>query len=308
MPPSHASTPAFVRGTAVFSSRTAARAAAVSADMGPLPEWDLTDLYPAMDSPEFARDLSQAEAECKAFADTYRGRLDTLARGADAATALTAAVRRYEAVEDLLGRIMSYAGLVYSGDTTDPKRAKFYGDAQERLTAASSDLLFFTLELNRIEDAVLDAAIGAEPLSGYRPWLEDIRRDKPYQLDDRLEQLFHEKSVTGRSAWNRLFDETIASLRFTVRGEELTLEPTLNKLQDSDGELRRDASEALASVLKENLRTFTLITNTLAKDKEIADRWRGFEDVADARHLANRVEREVVEALVTAVRQAYPPL
>ena len=219
--------------------------------------------------------------------------------------------RRFSAtrpIEDLIGRLMSYAGLVYSGETTDPQRAKFYGDTQERLTAASSDLLFFTLELNRIDDAVLERAMASEPLARYRPWLEDIRKDKPYQLDDKLEQLFHEKSVTGRAAWNRLFDETIASLRFDVRGEELTLEPTLNKLQDTDGTVRKDAAEALARVFKGHLRTFTLITNTLIKDKEISDRWRGFEDVADSRHLANRVEREVVEALVAAVSEAYPRL
>jgi oligoendopeptidase F len=286
----------------------AARAVAKPIELGALPEWDLSDLYPGMDSAEFASDLARAEAECKDFAQAYRGKLDALARGEDAATALGAAVVRYEAIEDLLGRLMSFAGLVYSGDTTDPKRAKFYGDTQERLTAASSELLFFTLELNRIDDTVLEAAMQKEPLARYRPWLEDIRKDKPFQLEDKLEQLFHEKSVTGRTAWNRLFDETIASLRFEVRGEELTLEPTLNKLQDADESLRKDAAEALAKVFAANLRNFTLITNTLAKDKEISDRWRGFEDVADSRHLANRVEREVVEALVSAVREAYPRL
>ncbi len=147
-----------------------------------------------------------------------------------------------------------------------------------------------------------------EPLRHYRPWIEDLRKDKPYQLDDKIEQLFHEKSVTGRGAWNRLFDETIASLRFDVRGEELAIEPTLNKMQDTDETVRKDASDALAKTLKANLRSFTLITNTLAKDKEISDRWRGFEDVADSRHLANRVEREIVEALVAAVQEAYPRL
>ncbi|MBZ6077349.1 M3 family oligoendopeptidase [Microvirga sp. WGZ8] len=277
-------------------------------ELGVLPEWNLGDLYPAIDSDAFRNDLAKAEAECRSFAEAYRGKLDSLARGEAPSTALSEAVKRYEAIEDLLGRLMSYAGLVYSGDTTDPVRAKFYGDTQERLTAASSDLLFFGLELNRIEDEVLDKAMGEEPLAHYKPWIEDLRKDKPYQLDDKTEKLFHEKSVTGRAAWNRLFDETIASLRFQVRGEELPIEPTLNKLQDPDESIRKDASDALAKTLKANLRTFTLITNTLAKDKEISDRWRGFEDVADSRHLANRVEREVVEALVSAVREAYPRL
>jgi oligoendopeptidase F len=289
-------------------ARSSAAAAALPPELGTLPEWDLSHLYPGLDSPLVRDDLRRAEAECKAFAETYRGRLAELAAGEGAGSALFEAVSRYEAVEELLGRLMSYAGLVYSGDTTDPARAKFYGDMQERLTGASSELLFFVLELNRIDDERLQQLVTTPPLERYRPWLEDIRRDKPYQLEDRLEQLFHEKSVTGRAAWNRLFDETIASLRFQVRGEELTLEPTLNKLQDPDEILRRETAEALAKVFKTNLRTFVLITNTLAKDKEISDRWRGFEDVADQRHLANRVEREVVEALVSAVREAYPRL
>jgi oligoendopeptidase F len=279
-----------------------------ASELGELPEWNLTHLYPGIGSERFRDDLARAEAECKAIAEAYRGKLEDLAKGAKAAAELGAAIQRLEAVEDLLGRLMSYAGLVYSGDTTDPARAKFYGDTQERLTAASSELLFFGLELNRIDDTVMNAAMASPPLAHYRPWIEDLRKDKPFQLEDRLEKLFHEKSVTGRSAWNRLFDETIASLRFTVRGEELPIEPTLNKLQDTDGTVRKDASDALAATFKANVRTFTLISNTLAKDKEISDRWRGFQDVADSRHLANRVEREVVEALVSAVHGAYPRL
>ena len=161
--------------------------------------------------------------------------------------------------------------------------------------------------MNRLDDAVLDAAAGGE-CAHYKPWLDDIRKEKPFQLDDRLEKLFLEKSTTGASAWNRLFDETMAALRFDVDGEELSLEPTLSLLQDEDGAVRRKAAEAISTGLKTNLRTFSLITNTLAKDKEIADRWRGFADIADARHLSNRVEREVVDALVAAVTKAYPRL
>ena len=282
-------------------------AAASETSLGDLPEWNLTDLYPSMESRAYADDLARAGSECAAFAKDYRGRLDAMAREPDG-RALFEAIRRYEALEDLLGRIMSYAGLTYSGDTTDPVRAKFYGDAQEKVTAASTELLFFTLELNRIDDAALDTAVGKPPLDHYRPWVEDLRREKPYQLEDRIEELFHEKSVTGRGAWNRLFDETMASLRFKVGDKELALEPTLNLMQDRDENLRREASEAIAKTLSANLRIFALITNTLAKDKEIADRWRGFTDVADSRHLSNRVEREVVDALVSAVRDAYPRL
>jgi len=285
-----------------------AGAATAKTDLGVLPEWNLDDLYPGIDSAAYQADLALAASQAKAFAADYQGKLADLAKGAKAAEALFEAVKRYEDIDDRLGRIISYAGLVYSGETTDPVRAKFYGDAQGHLTSISTDLLFFTLELNRIDDALIDQAASQAPLAHYKPWLEDIRREKPHQLEDKLEQLFHEKAATGYSSWNRLFDETISSLRFSLDGEELTIEPVLNKMQDTDGALRQRASQALADTFKDNLRVFTLITNTLAKDKDISDTWRGFSDVADSRHLANRVEREVVDALVSAVQAAYPRL
>ncbi len=275
--------------------------------LGALPEWNLADLYPGIDAPEVRRDLDRMDADCVAFEEAFKGRLAALVKERPPA-ALVEAVIRYEALDELIGRLISFAGLVYSGNTTDPARAKFYGDVQERVTAASSHLLFFTLELNRLDDALVEAAMADGALSHFRPWIEDVRKEKPYQLEDRIEQLFHEKSVTAHGAWNRLFDETIAALRFKVGGKELTIEPTLNLLQDSKEATRKAASEALATTFRANLRIFSLITNTLAKDKEISDRWRGFADIADSRHLANRVEREVVDALVAAVREAYPRL
>ncbi|WP_449410939.1 M3 family oligoendopeptidase [Methylobacterium komagatae] len=304
--------PAAPMPAATAEGADAARAAAKAADLGqilgPLPEWDLSDLYAGLDDPNFSHDLTRAEEECRRFSETYAGKIAGLAQGPDASSRLAEAVSAYERIEDLLGKLMSYAGLVYSGDTTDETRAKFYGDTRERLTNASGDLLFFGLELNRVDDAALDAAKAQAPLSRYAPWIDDLRREKPFQLEDRIEKLFLEKSVTANAAWDRLFDETIAGLRFTVQGERLSLEPTLNKLQDADGAIRKEAAGAVSEVLRANLRIFTLITNTLAKDKEISDRWRGFRDVADARHLSNRVEPEVVAALVDAVQAAYPRL
>jgi oligoendopeptidase F len=279
-----------------------------ASQMGALPEWNLADLYPAFDSPEVAADLARADAGCVAFEQAYKGRLGEIARSERAGAEFAAAVVRYEAIEELLGRLMSFAGLLYAGNTTDPVRAKFFGDVREKITAASSHLLFFALELNRVDDALIESALKQPAFGRYRPWVEDVRKEKPYQLEDRVELLFHEKSVTGRGALNRLFDETIAALRFKVDGQELTIEPTLHLMLDPSEAKRRAAAEAIAEVLRGNLRLFALVTNTLAKDKEISDRWRGFQDVADARHLSNRVEREVVEALVAAVRAAYPRL
>jgi oligoendopeptidase F len=274
--------------------------------LGTLPEWALADLYGAPDSPKLKADLQTSERAAEAMQERYAGKLATLLDGGKGGNALAQAVREFEALNDVMGRIVSYASLLYAADTSDPKRQKFFGDIQEKITAISSKLLFFPLELNRLDDAMLEAAMSKSELGYYRPWLEDLRKEKPYQLDDKLEQLFHEKAVTARGAWDRLFNETMTALRFEADGEKLSLEPTLNRLLDPDETKRRAAAQALAKVFKENVRLFTLITNTLAKDKEISDRWRGFVDVADSRHLANRVEKEVVDALVAAVREAYP--
>src|SRR5277367_2021101 len=280
----------------------------VGTRLGALPEWNLNDLYAGLDDPAIKRDLGRIDSECAAFEQAYKGKLAELTGAAAGGAKLAAAVRRYEAIDDLMGRLGSYAGLLHAGNTVDPARTKFYGDVQARLTTASTHLLFFTLELNRIDDAVLEAAMRDTALGHYRPWLEDVRRYKPYQLEDRVEQLFHEKSVTAYSAWNRLFDSTIANLRFKVSGKTLAIEPTLSLMQDRSGVKRKAAAEVLAHTFKQNVQQFALITNTLAKDKEISDRWRGFADIADERHLSNRVEREVVDALVAAVRAAYPRL
>jgi oligoendopeptidase F len=275
---------------------------------GKLPEWNLADLYSGIDAPEIVRDLAKMDTECVAFETDYKGKLAEHVAMAGGGKWLAEAVRRYEAIDDLAGRLGSYAGLAHAGDSVDPAITKFYGDVSERLTAASVHLLFFALELNRVDDAAIDRAMQTPELGHYRPWIEDLRKDKPYQLEDRVEQLFHEKSQSGYAAWNRLFDQTISGLRFKVSGKELAIEPTLNLLQDRSPQKRKAAGQALAKTFKANERTFALITNTLAKDKEISDRWRGFADVADSRHLNNRVEREVVDALVSSVRAAYPRL
>src|ERR1700694_4664330 len=162
---------------------------APAAGLGPLPEWDLRDLYPSIDAPQVKRDLDRADAECVAFEESYRGKLADMAASVEPGRALAEAVARYEAIDELLGRLDSYAGLLYAGNTTDPVRAKFYGDVRDRLTAASSHLLFFTLELNRIEEAALEPALADPPLARYRPWFEDIRKERPYQLEDPARRL-----------------------------------------------------------------------------------------------------------------------
>ncbi len=287
---------------AVFDSRDPAADKA----LGNLPEWDLSDLYAAPDAPEITRDVDWLRTECTSFAADYEGKLASLDAGG-----LLAAILRYEKIQSISGRIMSFAGLRYYQNTTDAQRGKFFGDMQGTLTDISTPLVFFTLELNRVEDSQLDALLDSDAaLNRYRPILDRLRAMKPYQLSDELEKFLHDQSVVGASAWNRLFDETLAGLTFEVAGEEapLPLESTLNLLTDRDRAKRQAGAEALAKVFQANLPLFARVTNTLAKEKEIEDRWRKLPSPQMSRHLANHVEPEVVEALRNAVVAAYPKL
>ena len=280
-----------------------AEAKAAASDLGPLPEWDLADLYPGRDSAELARDLAASESEAAALRARYEGKLATLS-----GAGLGAAVADYECLQETLGRIMSYAYLVYAGDMGDAEIGRFFQTMQERVNAITSTILFFTLELNRLDDAALDEKLKAPALAHYAPWLRDTRAFRPYQLADDIEKLLHEKSIAGRAAWVRLFDETMAGLRFPLDGKALTSAEVLHLLSDHDGAVRKKAAGALGEVLAQNARIFALITNTLAKDKEIEDRWRGFQRPISSRNLSNFVEDEVVDALIAAVRGAYPAL
>ncbi|MSO71654.1 MAG: M3 family oligoendopeptidase [Alphaproteobacteria bacterium] len=272
-----------------------------------LPEWDLSDLYPAAKSPALApalaNDLDRAEREARDFAARYAGKLAAL----DGA-ALAASIADYERLQEILGRVMSFAQLRHATALNDPDVGRFYQSMRERVTDISTHLLFFMLELNRIDDSILDAKLSAPTLARYRPWLRDVRAMRPHQLSDELEKLLLEKDVTGRGAWNRLYDETLAALRFPLEGQSLTLAETLHRFQDQDETVRRAAAGAIGKILGEHSSIFTAITNVLAKDKEIEDRWRHFARPVSGRNLANLVEDEVVDALVNAVRESFPRL
>jgi oligoendopeptidase F len=203
---------------------------------------------------------------------------------------------------------MSYASLVYAGDVSDAEIGRFYQMMQERVTDIGSTLLFFTLELNKLEDADLAEKLKTPALAHYAPWLRDLRVFRPHQLSDELETMLHEKYVAGRAAWVRLFEETMAALRFPIEGKDLTSSEALHLLSEPDPKLRKAAAKSLGDVFGKNARLFSLITNTLAKDKEIEDRWRGYKRPISSRNLANYVEDEVVDALISAVRAAFPRL
>lgn len=274
-------------------------------ELGPLPVWDLADLYAGNDDPRLKADLDRARQQAEAFEADFKGKLGEVTTSGQ----LIGAIKRLEELNDLLGKLGSYAFLQYVRNTDEPDKVKFLGDTSQALNDISTGLIFFSLELNRVEETQLAAALAADAeLARYSPWFAELRKAKPHQLEERVEELFHEKSVTGAQAWNRLFDETMASLKFDVDGEELGVEGTLNLLSDRDETRRAAAFSGLSKTLGANQRLFTHITNVLAKDKEISDRWHQFDDIADSRHLDNSVEREVVDALENAVRTAYPRL
>jgi oligoendopeptidase F len=272
-------------------------------NLGDLPEWDLSDLYTGEDAPELQRDLDWLKTACADFAADYEGKLDTL----DSAGLLDC-LHRDEAISRTAGRIMSFAGLRYYQLTTDGGRAKFLSDCQEKVTNYTTPLVFFSLELNRLDEGALKAMYAENAdLARYAPVIRRIRAMKPHQLSDELEKFLHDLGVVG-DAWERLFDETIAGLTFTVDGEEMGIEATLNLLTEQDRDQREAAARELARVFGENIRTFARIHNTAAKEKEVIDRWRKMPTPQTGRHLSNDVEAEVVEALRDAVVAAYPKL
>ena len=273
-------------------------------DFGDLPNWDLSDLYESSDADQLHKDMAWLEAECADFAASYEGKLAGLS-----AVELLNAVRRYEKIDMIAGRIMSFAGLRYYQNTTDGERAQFMSNCQDSITNFTTPLVFYGLEFNRLDDAHLAGLLEQNAdLARYKPVFDRMRAMKPYQLSDEVEKFLHDQSVVGAAAWNRLFDETIAGLEFEIEGETVNIESALNLLTDPDGAKREAASRELARVFDKNIRTFARIHNTLAKEKSVEDKWRGMETPQTGRHLSNHVEPEVVEALRDAVVAAYPKL
>ncbi|EHH69253.1 M3 family oligoendopeptidase [Gluconobacter morbifer] len=267
------------------------------------PRWDLSDLYASSEDPKIQPDFAALEQAARAFSEAWKGRLETLS-GAELAKAFA----EYEQIEEGLGRIGSFAQLGFAAHTTDPVRGRFAQGVQEKLTDISAHLLFFGLELNRLSDEVLDRISAAPEMAKWKPYLRDLRVFRPYQLSDEVEQVLLDKSVTGRSAWNRLFDETMATLSVDLDGETKPLGDAFNTLTSAEREKREAAAGQISAVLADQSRLLTMITNTLAKDKAIGDRLRGYPRPSSSRNRANMVEDEVVDALVSAVDESYPRL
>ncbi|MBV8191641.1 MAG: M3 family oligoendopeptidase [Alphaproteobacteria bacterium] len=274
----------------------------MNAVLGELPTWNLADLYSSPTGSDLDADLKRAAANAEAFAKAYEGKVTIL----DGKT-LAEAVAQYEALSDLTGRIGSYASLYYAQDMADPERGRFSQNVSEALNDIWAKLLFFKLDINKIEDDALATKLQEPALEKYAPWLRDVRIFRPHDLSDELEKFLHDHSVVD-ATWSRLFDETIARLRYPFRGEQLTEPQILDKLSNKDVAVRKEAAKSFGKVQGDNIGVFSLITNTLIKDKEIGDRWRRYERPQSYRNLANVVEDEVVDALASAVKAAYPRL
>ena len=276
---------------------------AAACDPGTLPEWDLGDLYASPEAPELEGDLVAADQAARAFQAAYQGRLAELS-----GDRFGEAIAEYERICETIYRAMSFAQLWYSSDVSDPARGGFYQGMQERVTDISASTLFFALEINHLDDAVLEAKLASAKTRRYQPWLRDVRVYRPHQLSDELERYVHDKSVAGRASWSRLFDETMARLRFPLDDRMLTSAEVLHLMSDQDGARREAAAHSLSKVLDDNVALFTLITNTLAKDKEIEDKWRHYDKPWSYRNLSNQVEDGVVDALLDAVKGSYARL
>ena len=272
-------------------------------DNGSLPIWDLSDLYNDKDSAKLKGDLEQSKKAAITFKEKYRGKLGQLS-GDD----LAGVIQEYEQLEETLGRVSSFAYLLYAEDMTHEENVRFYQNISEEINEISLELLFFSLELNKISDADMDSKLQSQKLSHYAPWIRDVRAARDYQLDDKIEELLHEKHLTSSQSWIRLFDDMLASMRFAYDGENLTLTALMDKLSSSKEEERKAASKALGKGLTDNAKNFALITNVLAKDKEIEDRWRGFKLPISSRNLDNLIEDEVVDTLIDTVKRNYPKL
>ena len=269
--------------------------------LGAMPEWDLSDLYSSASAKEIVKDLKSVEQLSESFASKYENKLSTLS-----ATEMLICLKSQEKITGLMGRLMSFAALRYYQMTTDVSRTKLLSDIQDKITQLSAKIIFFSLEFNTLDESHLNDMLNENSeLRRYRTAFDRMRAMKPYQLSDELEKFLHEQSVVGATAWNRLFDETIISLKFNINKKDLSLEEVLNQLTDANRRNREKAAKSLSKVLEKNITLFSRITNTLAKEKSIEDKWRKFPNPQFSRHLTNDVEEEVVKALRDSVVDSY---
>ena len=272
----------------------------IKKNLGKLPIWNLVDLYESPNSKKLRDDLRNLGIITKKFEKKYNNKVINLS-----SEKLLKAIIELEKIDIKMDKIMSYAHLLVAEDGNNEKNKIFYQKMQEKITSIASSLVFFSIQINQISDHNLNKLFSNRSLGVYKNWILNLRKFKPYQLDIKTEKLLQEKSITSRSAWVRLFDDTIASLKFPFKGKELSSAEIFNYLSDKKELNRKNSAKVVSKVLKSNIRVFATITNTLAKDKSINDNWRGLPNPVSSRNLSNVVEDEVVNALSDTVIENY---
>ncbi len=272
-------------------------------NLGKLPIWNLKDLYNSPNSISLKKDLDDLRTITKKFEKKYNNKIINLN-----SKQLHKSIVELEKIDIKIDKIMSYAHLLVAEDGNNEKNKIFYQQIQEQITNIASSIVFYSLQLNLITESDLKKLLSNTSLKTYKNWIKNTRKFKPYQLDLKTEKLLQEKSITSRSAWVRLFDDTIASLKFPFKGKELSSAEIFNYLSDKNESNRKKASKSVSEVLKKNIKIFTIITNTLAKDKSINDKWRGLPNPVSSRNLSNVVEDDVVKALSETVIENYPKI
>jgi oligoendopeptidase F len=269
--------------------------------------WDLRDLYAGVDDPAIDRDLDAAATRAAAFESAYRGKID--APGGPSADLLASAMRELESLAEQMDRPIIYASLVHAARTDDPRHGALLARTRERRTEINKHLIFFDLEWVKVDDDAAKKLIEAPALARYRHYLDQKRVWKPHYLSEPEEKVLEEKSVTGRAAFVRLFDETVSSLRFDFtlgdRTESMSLQQVLAKLYDPDRAVRAAGAAALTKGLQANARLLAYILNTVVLDHRSDCTLRNHDGVMAPRHLANEIEPAVVDALLTATERHH---
>jgi len=262
--------------------------------------WDLSDLYKGADDAQLESDQQKVLDEAEQFAAAYHGKINNLD-----AEEFHQALEEYEEILDLLGKIGSFAHLLWSTDTNNPAYGKLMQQANELSSAVHQKLVFFDVEWLDLSEEKAEQLINNETLSHYRHYLETSRRYKEHTLSEKEEQILSAKSVTGSSAWNRFFDESMGAARYEIDGKTLTQQEALSKLHDPDRDLRKRAQQALTSTFTDMSRSLTFVFNTILADKNTNDSLRNYPGWLTSRNLSNEIEDDTVDTLINSVTENY---
>jgi len=268
--------------------------------------WDLSDLYSGLKDKKIQRDINDLFKKSEAFEKKYRGKINSTKL---TPRVLQNAVQELEYISEKIGKLLSFAYLVFAGDTGNPENGAFLQMIQEKSTEARKYLMFFELEWIKVSNKKVNLLLGNKALAQYKHFLEEERKYKPHRLSEAEEKILDEKANTGSRAFKRLFDEILNNVRFQIKldGKQKSLSETevLALLYDPHRKKRKAAAESLTVGLKDNAHVLTFIFNTLVQDHSLNDRLRAFEDPMDSRNLSNEIDKPTLDSLMTSCERNY---